>query len=174
MAKSTQKKIEQVRAPRVNISYDVEVGGAIEARELPFVMGILGDFTGHPTEPLERLKDRSFTEVTPDNFDDVLARMKPHLQFSVENKLSDDDDAGKIGVDLNFRTLDDFNPENVAKQVPALKKLLDLREELSDLRGKLQTNENLDEIIQATLGDDEKLEKLKGELASAEPEDDES
>jgi type VI secretion system protein ImpB len=174
MAKSTQKKIEQVRAPRVNISYEVEVGGAIEARELPFVMGILGDFTGHPTEPLERLKDRSFTEVTPDNFDDVLARMKPHLQFTVQNKLSDEPDAGKIGIDLNFRNLDDFNPESVAAQVPALKKLLDLREELSDLRGKLQTNENLDEIIQATLGDEAKLAKLKEELASDEPGDDES
>ena len=164
MADSTQKKLERVRPPRVAISYEVETGGAIEKKELPFLMGVMGDFTGQPTEPLPRLKERKFVEVTPDNFDDVLASMKPHLAFTVENKLSEDADAPKLGVDLNFRSLDDFSPDAVAKQVPALAKLLELRTQLSDLRGSLQTNEKLDEVLQATLGDADKLSKLRSEL----------
>ncbi|MGD2067116.1 MAG: type VI secretion system contractile sheath small subunit [Gemmatimonadota bacterium] len=164
MAESVHRKLERIRPPRVNITYDVEVGDAIEMRELPFVMGALGDFTGHPTEPLERLKDRKFVEVTPDNFDDVLARMKPHLQYTVENKLSGDEDAGKLAVDLNFRSMDDFDPGRVAQQVPALKKLLDLRQQLADLRGSLQGNEKLDEILQETLGDADKMKQLAAEL----------
>src|SRR5688572_14383390 len=111
----TQKKLERVRPPRVSISYDVETGGAIETKELPFVMGVLGDFTGQPTEPLAKLKERKFVDVTPDNFDDVLASMKPHLSFAVENKLSEDAEAPKLAVDLSFRSLDDFSPEMVAK-----------------------------------------------------------
>lgn len=175
MAESVHKKLSRVRPPRVNISYEVHTGDAIEMKELPFVMGILGDFTGQPKEPLDRLKDRKFTEVNPDNFDDVLESMNPHLQFTVENKLSDDPEAGKIGVDLSFTSLDDFDPDRVAQQVPALKKLLELRQELADLRGKLQGNEALDEIIQSTLGDEAKRDKLKEELASETPsEDDES
>lgn len=165
MAKeSSQKKLERVRPPRVNISYDVETGGAIEMKELPFVMGVLGDFTGQPVEPLAKLKERKFVEVTLDNFDDVMASMKPHLAFAVENKLSDDPDAGKLGVDLTFKSLDDFSPDAVARQVKPLKELLDLRTKLADLRGTLQTNEKLEEILQATLGDEDKMKKLKAEL----------
>ena len=168
MADSTQKKLERVRPPRVAISYEVETGGAIEKKELPFLMGVLGDFTGQPTEPLARLKERKFVEVTPDNFDDVLASMKPHLAFTVENKLSEEADAPKLAVDLNFRSLDDFAPDAVAKQVPALKQLLDLRTQLADLRGSLQTNEKLDEVLQATLGDADKMAALRKELGLGE------
>jgi type VI secretion system protein ImpB len=168
MADSTQKKLERVRPPRVAISYEVETGGAIEKKELPFLMGVLGDFTGQPTEPLARLKERKFVEVTPDNFDDVLASMKPHLSFTVENKLSEDADAPKLAVDLNFRSMDDFAPDAVAKQVPALKQLLDLRTQLADLRGSLQTNEKLDEVLQATLGDADKMAALRKELGLGE------
>jgi type VI secretion system protein ImpB len=165
MAKeSTQKKLERVRPPRVNISYDVETGGAVEMKELPFVMGVLGDFSGQPVEPLAKLKDRKFIEVTLDNFDDVLASMKPHLQFSVENKLTDDAEGGKLGVDLTFKSMDDFSPDAVARQVKPLKELLDLRTKLADLRGTLQSNEKLDEILQATLADEDKMKKLKAEL----------
>src|SRR5690348_3239016 len=115
MAKqSTQHKLDRVRAPRVQITYDVEVGGAIEMKELPFVMGVMGDFTGQPIEPLARVKDRKFVEVTPDNFDAVLESMKPHLAYAVENKLSEDPEAPKLKVDLTFKSLDDFSPENVA------------------------------------------------------------
>ncbi len=164
MADSTQKKLERVRPPRIQISYEVETGGAIEMKELPFLMGVMGDFSGNPAEPLERLKDRKFVEITPDNFDDTLASMKPRLQFSVENKLSEDADAPKLGVELNFRSMDDFTPENVAKQVKPLRELLELRTELANLRANLQTNEKLDEVLQDTLGDADKMAKLKSEL----------
>ena len=160
----TQKKLERVRPPRVNITYDVETGDAIETKELPFVMGVLADLSGQPTEPLARLKDRKFVEVTPDNFDDVLASMKPHLAFKVANKLSDDPSAGQIAVDLNFRSLDDFSPDQVAKQVGPLRELLELRTKLADLRGSLQGNDKLDEILQQTLSDADKLASLKDQL----------
>jgi type VI secretion system protein ImpB len=127
-------------------------------------MGVFGDFTGMPEEPLPRVKDRKFVEVNPDNFDSVLAAMKPHLSFSVENKLSEDPDAGQLKVDLRFRSLEDFDPANVAKQVKPLKELLDLRTKLSDLRGSLQGNDKLDEILQETIRDADKLAKLKSEL----------
>ena len=163
---STQQQLGRVRPPRVHITYDVETGGAIEMKELPFVMGVLGDFTGQPSEPLPKLKERKFVEVTPDNFDDVLASMKPHLSFSVENKLSEEPDAGKIGVDIHFKSLDDFAPDAVAKQIPAVKQLLDLRTKLADLRGSLQGNDKLDEILQATLADADKMAKLKTEIGT--------
>ena len=111
MAKeSIHKKLERVRPPRVHITYDVEVGDAIEVKELPFVMGVLADLTGQPEQPLPRLKDRKFVEINPDNFDSVLEAMKPHVSFSVENKLSEDPDAGQLKVDLRFKSLDDFEP----------------------------------------------------------------
>jgi len=166
MAESIHDRLKRVRAPRVSIEYKVEIGDAIEMRELPFVMGIFGDFTGQPEEPLERLKDRKFTEVNPDNFDEVLASMKPHLAFSVDNTLSDDPDAGKLSVDLRFQELDDFDPDRVAQQIPALRKLLELRQELADVRGSLQGNEKLEEILQMSVGDEEKLAQLKSELGS--------
>ena len=162
---STQTKLSRVRPPRVQISYEVAVGDAIELKEIPFVMGVLGDFTGHPSEPLEELKKRKFVEVTPDNFDDVLAKMKPHLAFSVENRLLEGPDAPKLKVDLNFKSLDDFSPENVARSVPALRKLLDMRRRLSDLRGSLQTNEALDKALQDAIGNTEKINQLKSEVA---------
>jgi type VI secretion system protein ImpB len=164
---STQHKLDRVRSPRVHITYDVETGGAIELKELPFVVGVVGDFTGQPTEPLPKLKDRKFTEVNPDNFDSVLEGMKPHLAFSVENKLSDEPDAPNLKVDLNFKSMDDFEPENVARQIKPLKELLDLRQRLSDLRGSLQGNDKLEELLLDAVGNTEKLDKLKGEIKGA-------
>ena len=164
MPESLQHKLDRVRSPRVHITYDVETGGAIEKKELPFVMGVFGDFTGMPEQPLPRLKDRKFVEIGPDNFDSVLAAMKPHLQFKVENKLSEDSEAGQLGVDLHFNSLEDFEPAKVAQQVKPLKELLDLRTKLSDLRGSLQGNDKLDEILQETLRNTEKLDRLKSEV----------
>jgi type VI secretion system protein ImpB len=165
MAKqSTQHKLDRVRPPRVQITYDVETGGAIEIKELPFVVGVLGDFTGTPEQPLPKLKERRFVEVTPDNFDSVLESMKPHLAFSVENKLSEDSNAGQIKVDLRFKSLEDFEPEQVARQVKPLKELLDLRTRLNDLKGTLQTNEKLDEALLDAVSQTEKLDKLKSEV----------
>ncbi len=166
MAESVNRKLERIRAPRVHIKYDVETGGAIEMKELPFVMGVLGDFSGQPAEPLAKLKERKFVEITPDNFDDVLKSMKPRLQFSVDNMLSDDPNAGKLGVELKFENLDDFSPDRVAQQVEPLKKLLELRQNLADLRGTLQGNEKLDDILQATLSDEAKMGRLKNEIGT--------
>ncbi len=166
---STQHKLDRVRSPRVHITYDVEVGGAIELKELPFVVGVLGDFTGQPEQPLARLKDRKFVEVNPDNFDSVLEGMKPHLSYSVENKLSEEPDAPNLKVDLHFKSMDDFTPENVARQVKPLKELLDLRTRLSDLRGSLQGNDKLEELLLEAVGNTEKLEKLKGEMDKDKP-----
>jgi len=143
----------------------VEVGGAIELKELPFVVGVLGDFTGQPTEPLPKLKERKFVEVNPDNFDSVLEGMKPHLAFAVENKLSDEPDAPNLKIDLNFKSMDDFDPENVARQVKPLKELLDLRQRMADLRGSLQGNDKLEELLLEAVGNTEKLDKLKTEIS---------
>jgi type VI secretion system protein ImpB len=167
MAKeSVQKKLERVRPPRVHITYDVEVGDAIEVKELPFVMGIFADLSGQPVDPLPKLKDRRFVEITPDNFDGVLESFKPHLSLEVDNKLSDEADAGKIKVDLDFKTLDDFDPASVAQNVKPLKQLLDLRQKLGDLRGALQGNEKLDDLLMEAVGNTQKAERLKKELAS--------
>jgi type VI secretion system protein ImpB len=161
---STQHKLDRVRPPRVQITYDVEVGGAIEVKELPFVMGVMGDFTGMPTEPLAKVKDRKFVEVNPDNFDQVLENMKPHLAFAVENKLAEDPDAPKLKVDLNFKSMDDFAPEAVARQVGPLRQLLELRDRLADLRGSMQGNDKLEELLRESVSDKDKLEQLRGEL----------
>jgi len=165
---STQHKLDRVRSPRVQITYDVEVGNAIELKELPFVMGVLGDLTGQPEKPLAALKDRKFVEINPDNFDTVLKGMQPHLAFSVENKLSDDPNAGQVKVDLRFESMDDFSPDAVAKQVKPLKDLLDLRTRLSDLRGTLQGNDKLDEMLFEAVSSTEAREKLKAEIGTTE------
>jgi len=161
---STQHKLDRVRSPRVQITYDVEIGDAIELKELPFVLGVMGDFSGQPEEPLARLKDRKFIEVNPDNFDQVLESMRPHLAFSVENKLSEDPNAGNLKVDLHFKTLDDFAPENVARQVKPLRELLELRSRMQDLRGNLQGNDKLEELLRTTVGDKDKMAQLRKEM----------
>ncbi len=167
-SESIQKKLGRVRPPRVHVTYDVDVGDAIEKKELPFVMGVLGDFTGQPEQPLPKLKDRRFVEVTPDNFDGVLESMNPHLAFAVENKLSDDPNAGQLKVDLHFKSLEDFEPEQVARQVKPLRELLDLRTRLNDLKGTLQTNDKLDEALLQAVSKTESLDKLKSEIGGKE------
>jgi len=127
-------------------------------------MGVLGDFSGQPTDPLPKLKDRRFVEINPDNFDSVLESMKPHIAFSVDNKLSDDDNAGQVKVDLNFKSLEDFEPEKVAKQVKPLRELLELRTRLSDLKGTLQTNDKLSDVLLEAVSSTEKLDKLRSEF----------
>jgi type VI secretion system protein ImpB len=163
---STQQKLSRVRAPRVQITYDVEVGNAIEMKELPFVMGVLGDLTGQPEKPLAALKDRKFVEINPDNFDTVLKGMSPHLQFSVANKLSSDPAQGQVGVNLHFESYDDFSPANVAEQVGPIKQLLDLRTRLSNLRGSLQGNDQLDQALFDAVSKTEELKKLRAEMGS--------
>src|SRR5690349_1442791 len=131
---STQHKLDRVRRPRVHITYDVEIGDAIEMKELPFVVGVLADLSGKPEEPLPPLKDRKFTEIDRDNFNEVLKGMKPHLAFRVDNQLTDDDT--KMAVELRFNSLDDFEPEQVVQQVEPLRQLLEVRRQLSGLLAK--------------------------------------
>jgi type VI secretion system protein ImpB len=164
---NTQHKLDRVRAPRVQITYDVEIGDSIELKELPFVMGVIGDLTGQPVTPLAALKERKFVEITPDNFDVVLENMEPHLAFSVANKLTDDSDGAQLKVDLKFESMDDFAPENVAKNIPALRELLELRRRLSDLSGSLQGNDKLDEMLLDAVSNTETCEKLRKEVENS-------
>jgi len=166
---SVHTKLERVRPPRVHVTYNVEIGDAIEMKEIPFVMGVLADLSGMPAEPLPRIKERRFVEITPDNFDGVMESMKPRVAFSVENKLSEDSNAGNLGVDLNFKSIEDFEPERVARQVKPLRELLELRTRLSDLMGSLQGNERLEHLLQDALGSTEKMAQLKKELAQQKP-----
>ena len=161
---SVHTKLERVRPPRVHVTYNVEVGDSMELKEIPFVMGVFADLSGMPAEPLPKVKDRRFVELTPDNFDAVLESMKPRVAFSVENKLSDDPNAGNLAVDLTFKSMEDFEPENVAKQVKPLRDLLELRTKLSDVIGSLQGNEKLEQMLHQTLGDDAKMAQLRKEL----------
>ncbi|HUI79851.1 MAG TPA: type VI secretion system contractile sheath small subunit [Bryobacteraceae bacterium] len=166
---SVHTKLERVRPPRVHVTYNVEIGDAIEQKEIPFVMGVLADLSGQPADPLPKIKDRRFVEITPDNFDGVLESMKPRVAFAVENKLSEDPNAGKLGVDLSFQNLEDFDPERVAQRVKPLRDLLALRTKLSDLVGTLQGNEKLERVLQDIISDSDKLKKVKFEAANRQP-----
>ncbi len=159
MAKqSLQHKLDRVRAPRVHITYDVEVGDAIEMKETPFVVGVLGDLSGKPDEPLPKLKDRKFIEIDRDNFNNVLEGMKPRLAFKVDNKISDD--GTQIPVELRFKSLEDFHPEQVAKQIKPVAKLVEARQKLSDLLNKLDGNDALDDLLQEVISSTDSLQKL--------------
>jgi type VI secretion system protein ImpB len=163
MAKeSLQHTLDRVRAPRVHITYDVEIGDAIEMKEIPFVVGVLADLSGKPDEPLPKLKDRKFIEIDRDNFNNVLEGMKPRIAFKVDNKLTDEDT--KMAVELRFKSMDDFHPEQVANQVTPVRKLVEARRKLSDLLSKLDGNDRLDELLQEVITSTDSLEKL-GEQA---------
>lgn len=166
---SLQHKLDRVRSPRVQITYDVEIGGAIENKEIPFVVGVLADLSGKPAEPLAKLKDRKFVEIDRDNFNRVLEGMKPRVAFKVDNKLGGKDDS-QIGVELKFKSIDDFHPEQVAMQVDPLRKLIEARKKLSELRNKLDGNDKLDELLQDVLSSTESLTKLGKETGTGGPE----
>ena len=168
MAKeSINKKLARVRAPRVHITYDVETGGAIEKREIPFVVGVLADLSGLPDKPLPGMNQRKFVDIDRDNFDQVLAKSAPRLVFKVDNRLSEDDT--KLGVELRFNKLEDFTPAAVARQVPALRKLLELRNSLQNLRSSLITNEKLESILQDVLTNTEALQRIGAETPTQIP-----
>lgn len=159
MAKeSTQNKLSRVRPPRVQITYDVEIGDAIETKELPFVLGVLGDYGGHPKTPPSKFKERKFVDVDRDNFDDVLKGVAPRLAIRVDNALKKD--GTQIGIELNFSQLDDFGPQHVVNQVEPLKQLLAIRTRLSDLRNKISGNDKLEELLDDIMRDTEKLKKI--------------
>jgi len=166
---SLQHKLDRVRAPRVHLTYDVEIGDAIEMKEIPFVVGVLGDLSGKPDEPLPRLKDRKFVEIDRDNFNKVLEGMKPRLAYRVDNKLTDDDT--KLAVELRFKSMDDFHPERVATQVEPLRKMVEARQKLSDLLNKLDGNDKLDELLQGVIASTESQQQVGKEAGVAQSED---
>ncbi|KUM03190.1 type VI secretion system contractile sheath small subunit [Chromobacterium subtsugae] len=155
---STQKKLSRVRPPRVQITYDVEIGDAIETKELPFVLGVLGDYSGHSKEPLPKMKERKFVQIDRDNFDEVLKGMAPRLTMKVDNALKDD--GSQLSVELNFDNLADFEPQNVVRQIDPLNQLLEARTRLADLRNKLAGNDKLEELLDEVVRDTEKLRQI--------------
>ncbi len=159
---STQHKLDRVRPPRVQITYDVEKDGAIEKKELPFVAGVIGDFSGHPAKPLGKLKERKFVNLDKDNFNEVLKGMGPRLEFQVDNKLSND--GSKIALQLEFNKLADFEPEQVVDKVEPLKKLLEARQKLSDLRNKMAGNDKFEDLLKEVLQNTDKIAALSKEL----------
>jgi len=164
---SVQQRLGRVRPPRVQLTYDVEVGDAIEQKEIPFVVGVMGDFTGQPDadNPLPKLKDRKFVQVDMDNFDEVMAGMAPRASYRVPNKLSAD--GGEFAVNLQFNQMEDFRPESVVQQVEPLRKLLEARTKLSDLRNKLAGNEKLEDALGEVLSNTEQRRRLEAEAQSA-------
>lgn len=164
---SIHNKLERVRKPRVHISYDVETEGAVVQKELPFIVGVMGDFSGDPTEPLASLKDRKFVQIDRDNFNQVMGRINPGLNLKVENTLKGD--GSEMAVDLKFRSIEDFEPGAVVDQVPALKKLLETRNQLRDLMSKVDRSEDLEALLEKVLQNKEALSELQGELGVEEP-----
>jgi type VI secretion system protein ImpB len=166
---SIQKKLGRVRPPRVHITYDVETGGAIEKKELPFVVGVLADLSGQPEKALPVVKDRKFVEIDRDNFDAVLSKSAPRLLFKVDNTLTEDDT--RLGVELKFKSLEDFEPQNVAKQVEPLRKLLEIRNQLTNLRSSLYGNDKFDALLQEIVHNAAAMDKLRSEVGLAQPAD---
>jgi type VI secretion system protein ImpB len=158
---SLQHKLDRIRRPRVHITYDVEIGGAIELKELPFVVGVLADLSGKPEEPLPRLKDRKFVEIDRDNFNKVLAATKPRLAFQVENTLQND--GSKLNVELGFNDMDDFVPDQVVKQIEPLRRLLEARERLEHLMNKMDGNDRLEQVLQDVVRNTDALKQLRSE-----------
>jgi type VI secretion system protein ImpB len=149
---SLQHKLDRVRRPRVQITYDVETNGAMQKIELPFVVGVLADLSGMPKEPLRLLKERQAVFIDRDNFNNVLSKAAPRLAMSVPNRLADESaEPSKVAVELNFRSMDDFEPANVAAQIPALKELLDMRHNLNQLLSKMEGNDKLESLLAAVL-----------------------
>ena len=163
---SVQKRLQKIRPPRVQLTYDVEIGDAIEVKELPFVVGVLGDFAGQSKQEQGKVRDRKFVNIDMDNFDDVMEGMAPRAAFRVKNRLTSD--GGELGVDLEFKRFEDFRPESVVQQVGPLRKLQEARSKLADLRNKLAGNEKLEDLLNDVLASTEQLQSLGGKKAPGE------
>jgi type VI secretion system protein ImpB len=155
---SINKKLARVRKPRVHITYEVEVGDAIEQKELPWVVGVFADLSGNPKEPLAKMKDRKFIEIDRDNFNQVLAGSKPRLTFRVPNRLANDE--SQLGIELQFQNMDDFHPEAVAQQVEPIRKLVEARQRLNELALKISANQSLEDILQDVVQNTEALKQI--------------
>jgi type VI secretion system protein ImpB len=163
---STQHKLDRVRRPRVQITYDVETNGAMAKTELPFVVGVLADLSGQPKDKLPALKQRKVVSVDRDNFNSVLEKAAPRVAMKVDNKISGD---GKIGVELNFKHIDDFEPAKVAEQVGPLRELLDMRKRLTQLMSKMEGNDKLEELLGQVLNSTEAAKKLAEQMGIEAP-----
>lgn len=172
MPESVFDRKTRVRPPRVHITYEVETGGAMVMKEIPFVMGVLADLSGHAKDAPLKLKDtnRKFVEVDRDNFDDVLKSMKPRLVLRVENTLKDD--GSELATELEFQKLADFRPENVVEQVKPLSDLQDVRNQLKDLLGRMEGNDRLEELLAAVTDNEGVRDKLKDVLGAGAASDD--
>ena len=159
MSESVFEKKKRVRPPRVNITYEVEIGGAQVMKELPFVVGVISDLSGQPKDPLPRLKDRKFVEIDRDNFDDVLKSMKPRVALRVDNTLKGD--GSELSVELNFEKLSDFEPEAIVRQVEPLRKLLEVRGQLKDLQSRTEGNDRLEEMLGEIIDNEALRTKMK-------------
>lgn len=168
MADSLQHKLDRVRRPRVQITYDVETNGALQQVELPFVVGVMADLSGQPQEALKPLKERKFVQIDRDNFDDVLAKSAPRLAMRVQNKLTDEN--SQLNVELNFKSMDDFEPAKVAEQVGPLKELLEMRQKLSQLLTKMEGNDKLEQLLADVLANTTRAEALAREMSGGESE----
>ncbi len=162
MSASIHDKLNRVRKPRVHITYDVETEGAEVQRELPFVVGVMGDFSGDPTAPLRPMADRKFVQIDRDNFNDVMATMNPGLKLRVDNTLSEE--GGEMAVDLKFKSIEDFEPARVAQQVPALKALMETRAKLRDLMSKVDRSEELESLLEQVLKNQDEMKALSSQL----------
>ncbi|NLS07989.1 type VI secretion system contractile sheath small subunit [Rhizobium sp. P32RR-XVIII] len=162
MNASIHEKLSRVRRPRVHITYEVETEGAQIVRELPFVVGVVGDFSGDPAQPLRPLAERKFIQIDRDNFDEVMQRLAPGLHLKVDNKLSDD--GGFMAVDLRFNGIEDFEPGRVLDQIPALRSLLETRNRLRDLMSKADRSEELEMLLEQVLRNKDDLEEISGQL----------
>ena len=159
MGESVQKKLSRIRPPRVQITYDVETGGAIEKKELPLIVGVMADLQGKPDGPVIPIKQRKFVEIDRDNFNDVMASIGPRLAFAVDNKLVDDNT--KMNVELRFKKYDDLRPESVVQQVESLRKLFEARQRLNDLIGKLDGNDDLAALLQQVAASTDEQQEIK-------------
>ncbi len=162
MADSIHDKLKRVRKPRVHITYDVETNGAIEEKEIPFVMGVMGDYSGDNTETKKPLKDRKFSQIDRDNFNDVMANIAPSLNMKVDNTL--EKDGGEFSVNLDFKSIEDFEPHKIVNKVEPLKNLMETRNKLRDLLTKADRSEDLENILEEILSNSDALSSFSDEL----------
>jgi type VI secretion system protein ImpB len=152
---SVHKKLDRVRKPRVHITYEVETNGAMVKSELPFVVGVLGDFSGNPTQKLKALRDRKFVQIDRDNINDVMRQMTPGLNMRVENTLAGD--GSELGVQLKFESMEDFEPAKIVEQVEPLRKLMETRNQLRDLLAKVDVSPELESTLEEVLKNTDKV-----------------
>ena len=171
MSDSIHDKLKRVRKPRVHITYDVDTNGAVQEKELPFVMGVMGDYSGDNTDNKKALKDRKFSQIDRDNFNEVMNNVSPEVNLKVENTL--EGDGSEMGVNLDFKNMEDFEPQNIVEKVDPLKKLMETRNKLRDLLTKADRSEDLENLLEEVLGDSDALAALQSELGTEEEKGDE-